>query len=199
MSERRKEKKSEMIEVRIPHSKKQAFMKACDEEGITASHAIRTFIDAYLKRSRRMKVKQVAQELSMTLIRNPIKTTGSIGAVTAALIAAFTLTAGPSAADRDAQPIGYPTPIYPEAMIAENMSADCEGRFDVTAKGYVVDLNVTCTHPGFVDSATQAIATLRFEPKIVNGEPVRRTGVVYPIQYQITPETEDILGPKDSN
>ena len=53
-AERRAEKKSETLEVRLPHSKKEAFKAACEEEGITASHAVRTFIDAYLKRSRRV-------------------------------------------------------------------------------------------------------------------------------------------------
>ena len=105
----RSEKKSETLEVRLPHSKKKAFQEACAEEGITASHAVRTFIDAYLKRSRRVKLKRIAQEISMTLIRNPIKSTSGVGVITAAFIAAMTLTNTPSTADdRNDQPLEYP-------------------------------------------------------------------------------------------
>ncbi|MEL8055524.1 MAG: energy transducer TonB [Pseudomonadota bacterium] len=192
MSKPRKEKKSEMIEVRIPHSKKQAFMKACEEEGITASHAIRTFIDAYLKRSRRMKVKQVAQELSMTLIRNPIKTTGTVGTTIAATLAVFMFSAGPSAADRDAQPIAPPTPYWPEsvvvteAMLEEGFSEFCDAKFNVDPNGYVeTPIEIKCSDRAFENSVRAATVTLRFEPKMKNGIQVRRSGVIYPYQFTI--------------
>lgn len=55
-------------------------MEACDREGITASQAVRTFIDAYLKRSRRVKLKQITEEITMTLFRHPLKATGALGA-----------------------------------------------------------------------------------------------------------------------
>lgn len=95
----RKEKKSESLEVRLPHSKKQAFMEACEREGITASQAVRTFIDVYVRRSRRTKLKTICQDLAMKLIRNPFKTAGiSI----ATLAGALAFTATPSIADEDA-------------------------------------------------------------------------------------------------
>ena len=196
MSKPRKEKKSEMIEVRIPYSKKQAFMKACEEEGITASHAIRTFIDVYLKRSRRMKVKQVAQELSMTLIRNPIKTTGTLGTAIAATVAVFAITAAPSVADRDAQPIAPPVPSWPadlptitQDMLTNGFVAKCDAKFDVDTRGFVeTPIEVTCNDPSFVESARAATQSLRFEPKISDGKAVRRTGVVYPYEFRLEPE-----------
>lgn len=187
---RRKEKKSETLEVRLPHSKKKAFQDACAEEGITASHAVRTFIDSYLKRSRRVKLKRIAREISMTLIRNPIKSTSGAGALIAAAVAAVTLTAAPSLAeDTHAQPIDYPRPVYPIELANQGISADCNASFDVTPEGLVDtrNLDVDCTHPGFVDSTIAAILTLRFEPKIRDGEKVWRRGVVYPIQYQVMP------------
>jgi|GEM_PF-4518296 len=94
----RPEKKSETLEVRLPHSKKEAFKAACEEEGITASHAVRTFIDAYLKRSRRVKLKQIAEDITMKLFRNPLKTTGALGAT---LTAAILFGTSPSMADTD--------------------------------------------------------------------------------------------------
>ena len=41
-------KKSETVEIRLPHATKTAFMARCRDEGRTASDAIRRFIDAEL-------------------------------------------------------------------------------------------------------------------------------------------------------
>ena len=101
-TQKRAEKKSETLEVRLPHSKKEAFKAACEEEGITASHAVRTFIDAYLKRSRRVKLKRIAEDITMKLFRNPIKAAGIAGT---GLIAAILFSASPSAAEDD--PFAY--------------------------------------------------------------------------------------------
>lgn len=180
------EKKSEMLEVRIPHSKKEAFKAACEAEGITASHAVRSFIDAYLKRSRRMKLKRLTEDFSMTLIQNPIKSAGGFGASIAALTAIFALTVGPTFADRDTPPIEPPRPVYPIDLANDGIGADCTAEFDVSAKGYVeTPIEIDCTHPGFVASVKAAVLTLRFEPKIVDGVAVSRTGVVYPISYEV--------------
>ena len=99
MAKTRPEKKSETLEVRLPHSKKEAFKAACEAEGITASHAIRTFIDAYLKQSRRAKLKQIAEDITMKLMRHKLKTAGIFGA---GLAGAVLLAASPSVADTDA-------------------------------------------------------------------------------------------------
>ncbi|MEE9380065.1 MAG: energy transducer TonB [Hyphomonadaceae bacterium] len=190
MAKTRREKKSETLEVRMPHSKKQAFKAACEAEGITVSHAVRSFIDAYLKRSRRMKLKQITKEISMTLIRNPLKTTGGIGAAILASLAVFTMTATPGmadTADRDAQPIAPPIPSYPTDMIDLGLGAKCDATFNVSANGYVeAGMKVECTHPGFVEAVRNAVISLRFEPKLVDGEAVRRTGVIYPLEFRLS-------------
>ncbi|MCR5873463.1 hypothetical protein LRS10_04230 [Phenylobacterium sp. J426] len=41
-------KKSEFLEVRIPHPTKEAFMARCREDGRSASEAVRAFIEAEL-------------------------------------------------------------------------------------------------------------------------------------------------------
>lgn len=52
-------KKSETLEIRLPHPTKLAFMSACRDEGRSASEALRQFIEAHLdaatppRRSRR--------------------------------------------------------------------------------------------------------------------------------------------------
>lgn len=45
------EKKSERIEIRVSHSKKQAFNDACEQGGDTPSGALRRFIDSYIRRA----------------------------------------------------------------------------------------------------------------------------------------------------
>lgn len=48
MSVQRRLKKSEFLEVRLPHPTKQAFMARCRADGRSASEAVRCFIDGYL-------------------------------------------------------------------------------------------------------------------------------------------------------
>lgn len=96
---KRREKKSETLEVRMPHSKKQAFMEACERNGITASHAVRRFIDAYVARSNRVSLKQIIKDLTMTANRHRMKLTGMMTAVIAATIGFGAL---PSTAEGDA-------------------------------------------------------------------------------------------------
>ena len=55
MSEPRRLKKSESLEVRIPYPTKQAFMARCQDDGRSASEAMREFIDGYLDPAPRAK------------------------------------------------------------------------------------------------------------------------------------------------
>lgn len=48
MSQTRKLKKSESLEIRLPYPTKQAFMARCQAEGRSASEALRGFIEAEL-------------------------------------------------------------------------------------------------------------------------------------------------------
>ena len=50
---RRPPKKSEFLEVRIPHPTKTAFMARCRDEGRSASEAVRAFIEAELEAAAR--------------------------------------------------------------------------------------------------------------------------------------------------
>ncbi|MEL6665082.1 MAG: energy transducer TonB [Pseudomonadota bacterium] len=195
MTKPRAEKKTEMIEVRLPHSKKEAFKRACEEEGITVSHAVRTFVDAYLRRSRRMKAKRIAKDISMTLIRNPIKTTSGLGATIAAAFGIAALSASPSFADRDTPPIEPPVPEYPIDLANQGIGAHCDNYFDVSPEGYVINLEVKCGHPGFVTSSSNAVSTLRFKPKMVDGVAVTRKGVIYPIVYLLKDEDGNDIEP----
>lgn len=48
MTAPRKLKKSESLEIRIPYATKQAFMARCGERGVSASEALRAFIETDL-------------------------------------------------------------------------------------------------------------------------------------------------------
>lgn len=50
----RSPKKSESLEIRIPYAAKVAFMARCQREGVTASDALRDFIDQQIQPPRRM-------------------------------------------------------------------------------------------------------------------------------------------------
>jgi hypothetical protein len=49
MTETRRLKKSETLEVRLPHPTKLAFMARCRDEGVSASEAVRGFIEGRLE------------------------------------------------------------------------------------------------------------------------------------------------------
>lgn len=50
-------KKSDSIEVRVPHAVKRAFMERCRREGLTASAAIRAFVEAEIEGGKPMRVR----------------------------------------------------------------------------------------------------------------------------------------------
>jgi len=47
------EKKTERLDVRLSHEKKQAFSEACENQGDTPSSAVRRFVNSYIRRSNR--------------------------------------------------------------------------------------------------------------------------------------------------
>ncbi len=46
------EKKSERLDIRVSHQKKQDFSKACENQGDTPSNAVRRFITTYIRRAK---------------------------------------------------------------------------------------------------------------------------------------------------
>ena len=64
------EKKSERFEVRLPYSKKQAFLQACEDQGDTPSSAVRRFIDGYLRRADMDVLKAAGRAIRNMALRN---------------------------------------------------------------------------------------------------------------------------------
>lgn len=88
------------------------------------------------------------------------------------------------ASDRDAQPENFPHPVYPAEAVRNGLSGKCNVILDVTADGEPFNVKADCTDPVFVESATEAMKHVTFPTKLVEGQSVSRTGVVYPIEYR---------------
>ena len=85
--------------------------------------------------------------------------------------------------EKQLQPITAPNVVYPPSMLRREIEGSCEVRFDVSARGEPFNIQADCTHPGFERSAERAVASAKFSPKVVRGQPVERRNVVYPIDY----------------
>lgn len=96
---RRKEKKSESLDIRLPFEQKRAFMAATKAQGETASQALRRFIADYIEEARLAEQPNPVQEITMTLARHRFK---SIATAAGAALGVFSVTALPSAADSTA-------------------------------------------------------------------------------------------------
>lgn len=96
---RRKEKKSESLDIRLPFEQKREFMEATRKRGETASSALRRFIATYIEEARLAEQPNPVQEITMTLARHRFK---SIATAAGAALGVFSVTALPSAADAKA-------------------------------------------------------------------------------------------------
>ena len=96
---KRREKKSESLDIRLPFQQKQDFMAATRQNGETASQALRRFISNYIEDARLAEQSHPVQEISMTLAKHRLKT---FATAAGAAIGVFSITALPSAADSTA-------------------------------------------------------------------------------------------------
>ena len=96
---RRKEKKSESLDIRLPYEQKRDFMEATRQKGETASLALRRYIAAYIDEARLADQPNTVQEITMTLARHRFKT---LATAAGAALSVFSITALPSAADSTA-------------------------------------------------------------------------------------------------
>lgn len=92
-------KKSETLEVRIPHETKQAFLTACREDGTTASEVVRDQVQSYLDQRARPSQEQGRSNImnfSPTVRRyGPRVAAGSIAAIGLTALAVLPSAAAP--------------------------------------------------------------------------------------------------------
>ena len=67
------EKKSERFEVRLPYTKKKDFIQACDEQGDTPSHAVRRFINSYIRRANTDNLKASVRGMTRKVKRKWVR------------------------------------------------------------------------------------------------------------------------------
>lgn len=92
-------KKTDTLEVRMPHDDKRAFLEACRREGVTASEVVRGFVATYLRRAALRERFQRQRRLAMIL--NTPAGRRSAAAAVAGAIGLVAVGLAPSAADAD--------------------------------------------------------------------------------------------------
>ena len=97
------------------------------------------------------------------------------------------LSAGTWDRDGEYMPFFKPEPEYPTIALQRNLEGYVIVQFDVTEEGTVENpVVIEAKPPGIFDSsAKRAASKFRYKPKILNGQPVRVTGVKNRIKYQL--------------
>lgn len=133
---RRKEKKSESLDIRLPFEQKRAFMDATKSQGETASNALRRFIASYIEEARLAEQPNPVQEITMTLARHRFKT---IATAAGAALGVFSVAALPSAAESTAFDAldKNKDGLITEGEIAPGHDADIIAKLDTDGSGGV--------------------------------------------------------------
>ena len=133
---KRREKKSESLDIRLPYQQKQDFMAATTEQGETASQALRRFIATYIEDARLAEQTSTVQEITMTLARHRFKT---LATAAGAALGVFSIAALPSAADSTAfEKLDKNSDgLITEGEILEGHDADIIAQLDTDGSGGV--------------------------------------------------------------
>ena len=79
-------------------------------------------------------------------------------------------------------------PDYPTQARAQGLEGWITFRFTVTASGRVKDVQIVAAEPARIwDSATiRAVSSWKYQPAIVDGQPVERTGLTATYRFQLS-------------
>lgn len=93
--------------------------------------------------------------------------------------------------DRDAAPLVRIPPIMPPRA---EKSGHCKVRFDVSPEGQPYNVTATyCSSSVFKRSSTKSVEKWKYQPKIVDGRPVSRTGVESQITFKLADERGNLI------
>ena len=88
--------------------------------------------------------------------------------------------------DRDAQPLVRIPPIMPPRA---EKSGHCKARFDVSPEGAPFNVTTTyCTQRVFERATIKSVQKWKYNPKIVDGRSVSRTGVETKVSFRLQDE-----------
>lgn len=91
-----------------------------------------------------------------------------------------------SVSDRDAQPLVRIEPQYPPRAAERGVEGTCNVRFDVTPDGTPTNIQILrCSSSLFESAARRAVERWRYNPKVVDGVPVSRSGVETQFIFQL--------------
>lgn len=91
--------------------------------------------------------------------------------------------------NREARPVQRRSPEYPQRAAMAGIEGVVLAVFDVTETGRTDNIRIAAAAPAglFEEVCERAIARWRYEPRIENGVPVRREGVVTYFDFQLDP------------
>ncbi|WP_427449866.1 energy transducer TonB [Litorimonas sp. WD9-15] len=91
--------------------------------------------------------------------------------------------------DTDEQPIVRIPPVMPARFQQGDASGYCTMRFSVSPEGQPFDVTATqCTNRILERASTKAVLRWKYNPKIVNGRAVSRSGVETKIRFDLADE-----------
>ena len=93
--------------------------------------------------------------------------------------------------DRDAQPLVRIPPIMPPRA---EKSGHCKVKFDVSPEGAPFNVSATyCTQSLFERPSTKSVSKWKYNPKMLDGRAVSRTGVESKITFRLADERGKII------
>ncbi len=91
--------------------------------------------------------------------------------------------------DRDAQPLVRLNPIFPPRFLQGDNSGYCKVRFDVSPEGQPFNVTIdVCTSSQLKSATIKTVQKWKYNPKIVDGRSVSRSGVETKIRYDLQDE-----------
>lgn len=96
--------------------------------------------------------------------------------------------AAEAAAIAQYQPISKEPPSYPRRALDRGVEGDCTVRYTVTRDGRVKDPQVVegaCDDPMFERPSLNAANSFRYQPRLINGQPVDVPGISNTFRYRI--------------
>ncbi len=96
--------------------------------------------------------------------------------------------------DRDAQPLVRIPPIMPPRFMQGDNSGYCTVRFDVSPEGQPFNVQtMTCTSSQLKNATVKSVQKWKYNPKIVDGRSVSRTGVESKVRFDLADERGNVL------
>ncbi len=87
---------------------------------------------------------------------------------------------------REIVPLWPPAPHYPPRALHLGIEGTCEVHLDVDQRGRPMNVAAVCTHSIFESAAERAIRRVEFAPRVIRGQAVVQSGVIYPLVFELS-------------